>query len=80
MHVAPLLDAVRARGFSPATVAMDMGYDNGRVYAESAERDVVPIIPLRRNSGHRESSIRRKKMSGAASTAAARPSSASSAA
>lgn len=60
MHVASLLDAVAARGFSPATVAMDMGYDNNRVYAECVERDVVPIIPLRRNSGQREGSIPRK--------------------
>jgi hypothetical protein len=60
MHVASLLDAVSARGFSPATVAMDMGYDNARIYAECAERDVVPIIPLRKNQGHRESSIPRK--------------------
>jgi Transposase DDE domain len=60
MHVASLLDAVTARGFSPATVAMDMGYDNSRIYAECAERNVVPIIPLRKNQGHRESSIPRK--------------------
>ena len=58
-YVAPLLDAARARGFDPVTCAMDMGYDNGRVYAECADRDVVPIIPLRRNSGHREASIPR---------------------
>jgi Transposase DDE domain len=37
-----------------------MGYDNSRVDAECAERDVVAIIRLRRNSGHRESSIPRK--------------------
>ncbi|MGH3071495.1 MAG: transposase [Gaiellaceae bacterium] len=60
MHVAPLLDALRVRGFSPATVAMDMGYDNSRIYAECAERSVVPIIPLRKNQGHREASIPRK--------------------
>jgi hypothetical protein len=34
LSVAPLLDAVRARGFHPDTCAMDMGYDNNRVYAE----------------------------------------------
>jgi IS5 family transposase len=39
---------------------MDMGYDNARVYAECAERDVVAIIPLRRNSGLRESRLPRK--------------------
>jgi Transposase DDE domain len=38
---------------------MDMGYDNGRVYAECADRDVIPVIPLRRNSGVRESSLSR---------------------
>src|SRR5437660_3367578 len=48
MHVASLLDAVTARGFAPETVAMDMGYDNTRVYAECAERDCAAIIPLRR--------------------------------
>ncbi len=58
-YVAPLLDATRARGYSPVTCAMDMGYDNGRVYAECADRNVVPVIPLRRNSGVRESSIPR---------------------
>lgn len=60
MHVAELLDAVAARGFHPETAAMDMGYDNSRIYAECAERHVVPIIPLRKNQGHRESSIPRK--------------------
>lgn len=58
-YVAPLLDAIRARGFVPNIAAMDMGYDNARVYAECAEREVVAIIPLRRNSGCRESSIPR---------------------
>jgi len=59
-YVAPLLDAVCARGFVPGTAALDMGYDNARIYAECAERDVVPVIPLRKNSGNRESSIPRK--------------------
>lgn len=58
-YVAPLLDATRARGYQPVTCAMDMGYDNGRVYAECADRDVIPVIPLRRNSGVRESSLPR---------------------
>jgi hypothetical protein len=58
-YVAPLLDATRARGFDPVTCAMDMGYDNSRVYAECADRDVVPVVPLRRNSGLRESSLPR---------------------
>ena len=59
-YVAPLLDAVRARSFSPLTCAMDMGYDNSRVYAECAERGVTAVIPLRRNTGLRESSLPRK--------------------
>jgi Transposase DDE domain len=45
--VAPLLDAIRARGFRPETMAADKGYDNSRVYAECEERDVEPVIPLR---------------------------------
>jgi hypothetical protein len=47
-YAAPLLDAVRARGFSPATCAMDMGYDYNRVYDEARERGCVPIIPLKK--------------------------------
>ena len=39
---------------------MDMGYDNARIYAECAARDVTAVIPLRRNSGIRESSLSRK--------------------
>ncbi len=39
MRVASLLDALTARGFTPATVAMDMGYDHNRIHAECAERD-----------------------------------------
>jgi len=53
---APLLDAARARGFVPTTVAMDMGYDNNRVYAECDERDCAAIIPLRK--GQRERNLR----------------------
>jgi Transposase DDE domain len=59
-YVAPLLDATLARGFAPTVAAMDMGYDNTRVYAECVEREVVAVIPLRRNSGVRESSLPRK--------------------
>jgi len=46
-YVAPLLDTVAARGFDPATCALDMGYDNNRVYGECEDRHVRPIIPLR---------------------------------
>jgi hypothetical protein len=45
--VAPLLDALRARGFAPETCAMDKGYDNTRVYAECEARNCDPVIPLR---------------------------------
>jgi hypothetical protein len=45
--VAPLLDALRARGIQPETVACDMGYDNNRVYVEIEERGCEPVIPLR---------------------------------
>lgn len=59
-YVAPLLDAVRARGFTPRTAAMDMGYDNARIYAECAERDVAAVIPLRRGQRERDLRIPRK--------------------
>ena len=39
---------------------MDMGYDNSRVYAECVEGDVTAVIPLRRNSGLRQSRLPRK--------------------
>src|SRR5438093_13481684 len=60
MHVASLLDAVAARGFTPATVAMDMGYDNNRIYAECADRDCAAVIPLRRGQKERDLRIPRK--------------------
>lgn len=48
-YAAPLLDAVRARGFNPATCAMDMGYDYNRIYEEARQRECIPIIPLKKN-------------------------------
>jgi Transposase DDE domain len=39
--VAPLLDAVCARGFQPERCAMDKGYDNNCVYAECIERGIA---------------------------------------
>jgi IS5 family transposase len=48
LYLAPLLDAVRERGFQPATVAADKGYDNNRIYAECDARGIAPIIPLRK--------------------------------
>jgi DDE family transposase len=47
LYVAPLLDAIRARGFHAITVAMDKGYDNSRVYAECEDRGCEPVIPIR---------------------------------
>jgi hypothetical protein len=51
LFVAPLLDAVCARGFQPETVAMDKGYDNARIYAECEARGVLPVVPLRGAKG-----------------------------
>jgi len=45
--VVPLLDAVRGRGFTPATCAMDKGYDGSAIYAACEARDVRPVIPLK---------------------------------
>ena len=59
LYVAPLLDAVTARGFSPATVAMDRGYDNNRVYSECHERGIAPVIPLRKGRIQPETPIKR---------------------
>lgn len=59
LYVAPLLDAVRARGYEPDTVAMDRGYDNNRVYAECHERGIAPVIPLRKGRIQPETPIKR---------------------
>jgi hypothetical protein len=48
LYVAPLLDAVAARGFCAETCAMDKGFDNDRVMDETRERGCVPIIALRK--------------------------------
>ena len=50
LSVAPLLDTARRRGAMVATAALDKGYDNNRVYAECAERDCLPLIPLRQTT------------------------------
>jgi hypothetical protein len=47
LFVAPLLDAVRARGFEPATCALDKGYDAIRIYDECEARGCAPVIPLK---------------------------------
>jgi Transposase DDE domain/Transposase domain (DUF772) len=46
----PLIDTARSSGFEVDTAAMDKGYDVTRVYAECADRDCLPLIPLR-NTG-----------------------------
>ena len=51
LFVADLLDAVRARGFQPETVAMDKGYDVERVHAECEARGVHPVIPMKGMKG-----------------------------
>ncbi len=50
-YVAPLLDSAKDRGFAAETTALDMGYDNERVYSECEDRDSRPIIPLRETVG-----------------------------
>jgi hypothetical protein len=51
LYVAPIIDALHARGYKPETVACDKGYDNNRVYAEIEARGCDPIIPLRGAKG-----------------------------
>lgn len=46
--VAPLLDAAKRRGALADTCAMDKGYDVGPVYEDCADRDCLPVIPLRK--------------------------------
>ncbi len=77
-YVAPLLGAAGARGFAPATVAMEIGYDDNRVYAECAERGCAAVVPLRKGQPERNLRIPRSALSRAPSTAAAPRSSASS--
>jgi Transposase DDE domain len=47
LYVAPLLDALLARGYRPETCAMDKAYDSNRVHAECEARGVAPVIPLK---------------------------------
>jgi hypothetical protein len=48
--VAPLIDAMHARGFRPETCAMDKGYDSSRIHAECDEHGCDPVIPLKGRS------------------------------
>jgi hypothetical protein len=59
LYVAPLLDAVCARGFNAETVAMDRGYDNNRVYDECHARGIAPVIPLRNGRIQPDTPIKR---------------------
>jgi hypothetical protein len=47
MFAMGLLDEVKERGFHSRTLAADKGYDLASVYRDCAERDVLPVIPLR---------------------------------
>lgn len=51
LFVARLLDALRARGYQPETMAADKAYDSNRVHAECMERDCLPVIPLKGEKG-----------------------------
>jgi transposase, IS5 family len=46
--VASLLDKLHALGIDPETCAMDKGYDAGSMYEACGERNVDPVIALRR--------------------------------
>src|SRR5207253_1797891 len=50
----PLLDAVRARGFQPQTLAADKGYDSSETHSECATRSVLPVIPARVHPRHKQ--------------------------
>jgi hypothetical protein len=47
LYALELLDAVRARRFTPTSSAFDKGYDHPGIYAGCEERDLRPIIPMR---------------------------------
>lgn len=46
-----LLDKARQRGAIADTAALDKGYDNPGVHAVCAERDCLPVVPLKRTPG-----------------------------
>ena len=48
LSVAPLLDKLHTLGIDPETAALDKGYDNNRVYATCSERNIAPVVPLRK--------------------------------
>jgi hypothetical protein len=50
LSVPRLLDTLAARGFTPKTAALDMGYDVNRVYDACHASGVLPVIPLRKTT------------------------------
>jgi len=50
-QAASLLDEARRRGALADTAAMDKGYDTPEVHEVCAERDCLPVIPLKRTPG-----------------------------
>jgi IS5 family transposase len=46
--VAPLLDALKTRGINPETCAMDKGYDTSTVHNACMDREVLPVVSLRK--------------------------------
>jgi len=51
IHALPLIDKARERGSAVETMAADKGYDVAPVYDGCAERDVLPVVPLRNTPG-----------------------------
>jgi hypothetical protein len=43
-----LLDTAIRRGFTPGTCAMDKGYDGSGMYTACEDRDIRPVIPLKK--------------------------------
>ncbi len=48
LTVAPLLDALKAHGINPETCAMDKGYDTSTVHDACMNREVLPVVALRK--------------------------------
>jgi Transposase DDE domain len=49
-YALPLLDAALARGFRPETCAMDKAYDSGPIHDGFEQRDVRPIVSLKKTA------------------------------
>lgn len=61
--VAPLLDKLKGFGFSPRGRAMDKDYDNTTVYDACEDRDVSPIVSLRKPRESRKAGTSRRAAS-----------------